>query len=374
MSGPPLKERLGDAVGAAEAVVRQAQVVSVRVGPPPVATEQQRVRTAVSAASDSLRAVAEQGRRVGRAAGKDAETRFRDASRGFERPGRVFRTLTDARRHSREEEDSYRRLILARRPDARPEAVHPGDYTGPADPRQAPEGSAERLSVEVAGWLGRNVLGATLAGRFARTPPVVTEDPHRLFRFEGIIAESGGLTAGGMYCPGTNHIMVNSDVIADKSPEERRQLIAHEMLHYASYLGGGGTIRWRDAGGTAVIPGNMEFLHEGATELMSQQISRAHGSNPGSVAYGAETTVAFYLQQIAGANVLGAAYLGGDFTAVRAAVDRKLGAGTFDAMAATGNGHGALVVLRERMQARGLGAELARWDADPIVKTAGAID
>lgn len=374
MGGPELKRSLDDAVGAAAGVVRQARIVQEHVGPLPIASEQTRVRTSVAAAAESLRAVADQGRRVGLAAGADAESRFRVASRGFEAPGRVFRTLTAARSHSREEEDSYRRLIIARIPGARPEAVRPGDYIGPADPRQAQAGSVERLSVEVAGWFGRSVLGATLAGRFARTPPVVTEDPHRLFRFEGVITGSGGLSAGGMYCPGTNHIMLNADTMADLSPEARRQTIAHEMFHYASYLGGGGTIRWRDAGGAAVIPENMGFLHEGVTELMSQQLSRVHGSNPGTVAYGAETTVAFYLQQIAGPNVLGAAYLSGDFTAVRRAVDAKLGAGTFDAMAATGNGHGALASLREGMQARGLGAELARWDADPIVRTAGAID
>jgi hypothetical protein len=372
MAEPALKRSLGDAVGAAEAVVRQAQVVQARVGPPSVTTEQQRVRMSVAAATESLRAVAGQGGRVNGAVGADAESRFRDSSRGFEQPGRVFRTLTTARRHSLEEENDLRRLIVQRNPEARPDAVQPGDYTGPADPRQAPAGSTERLSVDVAGWMGRSVLGDTLAGRFARTPPVVTEDPHRLFRFEGSL--SGGMSAAGMYHPGTNHISIDADAMADLPPEARRQTIAHEMLHYAAYLGGGATIRWRDGSGAAVVPKDMEFLHEGATELMSQQLSRTHGSDPGRVAYGAETTVAFYLQQIAGANVLGAAYLGGDFTAVRRAVDAKLGAGAFDGMAATGSGSGALAFMRERMQARGLGAELARWDANPIVRTAGAID
>ncbi|MCI0503445.1 hypothetical protein L0Y65_01915 [Candidatus Micrarchaeota archaeon] len=363
---------MGDAVGAAETLIRQAHVVQQHIGPPPVAGEAQRLRSAVATATESLQRVAEQGRRVGLAAGADAESRFRDASRGFERPGRAFRTLAEARRHSREEEDSYRRQLLARHPNARPAAVQPGDYAGPADPRQAPAGSTERLSVEVAGWMDRSVLGDALAGRFARTPPLVTEDPHRLFQFEGLL--TGGMSAGGMYEPGTNHIMMDADAMADASPAARRHFIAHEMMHYAAYLGGGATIRWRDGRGAAVIPSNMEFLHEGATELMAQQLSRAHGSDPGSVSYGAETTVAFYLQQIAGASVLGAAYLGGDFTSVRRAVDAKLGAGTFDRMAATGNGSGALVYLRERMQARGMGAELAVWDANPIVKTAGAID
>ncbi|MFH0885434.1 MAG: hypothetical protein V1861_07030 [Candidatus Micrarchaeota archaeon] len=369
MAGPATKRSLGDAVGAAESLVLQARIVRERVGPPPVVGQEQRVRASVLAASESLRAVANQGRRV---AGTDAESRFRTASRGFESPGRVFRTLAAARGHSLEEENLLRRQILLRRPDARPDAVRPGDYTGPAEPRQAPAGSTERLSTEVAGWMDRSVLGATLAGRFARTPPVVTEDPHRLFRFEGFL--SGGMSAAGMYHPGTNHISMDADAVEDLPAPARRQFIAHEMLHYAAYLGGGGTIRWRDERGAAVIPRDMEFLHEGVTELMSQQLSRAHGSDPGRVGYAAETTFAFYLQQIAGPDVLGAAYLSGDFTAVRRAVDAKLGSGAFDLMAASGNGSGALVHLRERMQERGFGAELARWDANPVVRTAGAVD
>jgi hypothetical protein len=372
MAEPAVKRRMGDAVGAAETLVRQARIVRGRIGPAPIAGEAQRVRASVSAASESLRAVAEQGRRAGRATAGDAESQFRAASRGFERPGRVFRTLAAARGHSLEEENELRRQILLRRPGATPDTVRPGDYTGPADPRQAPESSAERLGSEVAGWMGRNVLGVALAGRFARTPPVVTEDPHRLFRFEGSL--SGGMSAAGMYHPGTNHISMDADAMADLPAPARRQFIAHEMLHYAAYLGGGGTIRWRNGRGAAVMPSNMEFLHEGATELVSQQLSRAHGQDPGRVGYGAETTVAFYLQRIAGPNILGAAYLSGDFTAVRSAVDARLGAGTFDRMAATGNGSGALAYLRERIQARGLGADLARWDIDPIIRTAGAVD
>ena len=122
------------------------------------------------------------------------------------------------------------------------------------------------------------------------------------------------------------------------------------------------------------MPPGMEFLHEGCTELMAQHVARAHGFDPGAVAYGAETTLAFYLQRIAGADVLGAAYLGGDFTAVRRAGDAKLGRGTFDRVMAPGNGAGSLYVLRDSMERKGLGAELAGWDKHPIVRTAGAVD
>lgn len=367
-----MKRSVGEAVGAAETLVQQARIVQQRIGPPLVAAEGQRIRTTVAAAGESLRAVAAQGRRVGNATGGDMESRFSEASRGFERPGRVFRNLTEARRHSIEEENRYRRLIIDRHPDARPDSMQPGDYTGPADPRHAPANSTERLGAEVSSWFGASVLGRQLAARFARTPPVVTEDPHRLFRFEGSV--SGTPSAGAFFHPGTNHVSMDVDAMSDMTPQTRRQSLAHEIFHYASHLGGGGTIRWRDQRGAAVIPKDMEFLHEGATELMAQQLSRSRGNDPGTVAYGAETTVAFYLQQVAGANTLGAAYLGGDFTAVRLAVDTKLGAGTFDRMAATGNGSGALVVLRDAMVARGFGAELARWDRDPIVRTAGAVD
>ncbi len=376
MGGPKLERRVEEAVAAAAEVTQHAR--RLEQAPP------QRERTAgsVAAACDSLRSLASYGRTINPdfsvplpSSGTPAEqlsleARFRAAGRGHERPQRFLRNFSEARAHSQEEERDV--LDALRR-------IRPHIYGGQvalskppyADVRQAPPGSAERLSAGVAGWFGPGVLGPALAGRFARSPPVVTSESSRFFSFYAFL-EGSPMFAAGMYHPGTNHISINADSFMDEdmSAADRLNVLAHEMFHYASWLGGGSSIRYRDAqGGPALV--SAMWLHEGLTELAAQQLVRSHGQRPGRVAYANETTVSFYLQQLAGADVLGAAYLGGDFTEVRRRLDRQLGAGTFEALIATGGGAGALLFLRGRLEER-MPARLAAWDQDAVVRLAGA--
>jgi hypothetical protein len=200
---------------------------------------------------------------------------------------------------------------------------------------------------------------------------VVTSEDSRFFSFYSFL-EGSPMFAGGMYHPGTNHISINVDTFTDEDMGggDRRNVLAHEMFHYASWLGGGMGVRYRDGQGAPIIAAAM-WLHEGLTELNSQQLVRSRGFQTSRVAYANETTVAFYLQQLAGADALGAAYLGGDFTEVRRSVDRQLGAGTFEALIASGGGAGALLLLRGRMEER-MPSRLAEWDRDAVVVLAGA--
>ncbi|MEW6036254.1 MAG: hypothetical protein AB1529_06585 [Candidatus Micrarchaeota archaeon] len=376
MGGLKLERRVEDALAAAGEVTQHAR--GLEQAPP------QRERTAgsVAAACDSLRSLAAYGRTINPdfsvplpSSGTPAEqlsleARFRTSGRGHDRPQRFLRNFSEARAHSQEEErgvlDALRRI--------RPHIYGPGVALSKppyAEGREAPPGSAERLSAGVAGWFGADVLGTALSARFARSPPVVTSESFRFFSFLAYL-EGTPMYAGAMYHTGTNHLSINVDTFMDEDMTEgdKRNVLAHEMFHYASWLGGGSNIRYRDAQGGPVFTEAM-WLNEGMTELHAQQLVRSHGQRTSRVAYANETTVAFYLQQLAGTDIVRAAYLSGDFTEVRRRVDEVLGGGTFEALLATGGGAGALLFLRERAEQK-MPARLAAWDNDALIRLAGA--
>lgn len=378
MGQPHLKKSMDEALGAAQDVVRQAHAVGRHIGPPQAASEQERVRASVAAARESLGSLASYSRTINPdfsvpqtgpvAEQLSDEARYRAAARGHERPARYFRSPEAARPHSREEDASARALLRIRFPDAR--LV---DATASRAPRAA---ELERMAGEVRGWFGPSVLGQAVEARFSGSPPVVTGETHQYFRHVGAAAGLPGQTVGVQY-PGTNHIAVDAEGIFEEdrypSEAERRCILAHEMFHYAAMLGGGYDMRWRGPNGEPIIRDRIAWLHEGMTELHAQQLTRSRGHAPPTVSYAAETTVSFYLQQLAGADVLRNAYLTGDLTEVRRLVDRRLGDGAFEGMVATGSGAGAFFYLRGRMEQRGMSAQLASWDANVIVRTGGVV-
>ncbi len=379
MSGPHLRRRMDDAVGAARDLVQQSRVVEGHVSPPSIASESERVRTSVSAARESLRALASYSHAINPAFSVPvllgppaeqlaAEARFREASRGQARPGRFFASAQEARAHSREEDAEARRLVLLKYPEARPV-----DGTA-ARPPQAAE--IERMAIEVRGWFGDSVLGTALATRFSSFPPVVTGEAQQFMRNQGVVSGLLGQSAG-MQFPGTNHIALDAEGLfeADRyaGDAERRCVIAHEMFHYAAMLGGGFNMRWRGPNGEPVVQGDVRWLHEGLTEFFAQTLVRERGVVPGGVSYAADTTVSAYLAQMAGTDVLRRAYLTGDMGEVRRLVDRRLGAGAFETIIRSDSGASAFVYIRGRMESRGQAAALSRWDAQPIVRRAGTV-
>jgi hypothetical protein len=242
-----------------------------------------------------------------------------------------------------------------------------------------------RLNSEVSSWMGREYLGSELHGRFTSMPPFLTEESTRLF--ERFAYASGSWSAEehaiGMYFPRTNHIIMEESTLF-ASAAEIRLVVAHEQLHYASWLGGGGDgwIRWRAESGE--MTDHAPWLHEGLTELHAQQLVRGHGHVPPGVSYPAETAVSFYIQRIVGEEALRHAYMSGDFTEVRRLLNGRLGENTFEIIVGAAsippdsslahmgahilNGMEALRFLRERMDAAGV--ERSSWRADPILKSA----
>lgn len=214
------------------------------------------------------------------------------------------------------------------------------------------------LSNEIASnWLTPSYLGGEVGGRFERTPPAP---------FIALELPKGSMA---LYLPEGNGIFL---ALPPKSTEaDIREAIVHEQLHYAAYLGCGGTVRFIDEGGAKMFLGRIAWLDEGLTELHAQQLTQEHGFEPSRVAYPAETTVSFYIQQIAGEDALKTAYLTGDYTQVRQAIDAKLGAGTFDKLVSMERGADALAFLSGKLKENNI--DVSSWNRNEIVARAGMV-
>ena len=261
---------------------------------------------------------------------------------------------------------------------------------------------------EMNDWFGQDVLGPDVAGRFSNYPPFFASPSAR---YQRLAFSAHGIDIQAEYHPHTNLILLFSHYLpnaAMKGPAyeaNARNLLAHEIFHYASFLGGGGTaFRWRERSGRR--DGRIcSWLHEGLTELHAQQLTRSRGFSPTVVAYPHETSVSFLLQQLVilgvaadpslmgrqamrdsgraalrgdmheaariterrGMEVLRQAYLSGDFTSVRNIVNRALGAGAFETLIAQRDGASALAYLEGRLERSGIDYE--RWYRnDPVMR------
>jgi hypothetical protein len=129
--------------------------------------------------------------------------------------------------------------------------------------------------------------------------------------------------------------------------------IAHEVHHYACWLGKGRMIRWRDERGRPVFwkrekEGDSDFT-EALTEMLSAQLLRDKGVQNSSLAGAHLVYLALHLQEIAGKNETRKAYFSGDYTVVRGTVNAALGDGAFEEI---------LIALKET----------GAWDALTLMK------
>jgi hypothetical protein len=205
-------------------------------------------------------------------------------------------------------------------------------------------GENERMGAELAGrMLDYGFFGPWVQGRFT-TPQIVTPPPE----FFSLNRECYGGNPSGLYYPGTNMIVV-SPLEADQST--RREVMLHEMLHYSAFLGGGGqVIRWRDDRNQPVVKA-VTWLDEGLTQFHTKEMLARHKENSPFISYASEVVAAQHLQRIAGAEPLRRAYLTGNFTEVREAVDKRLGKDTFLTLSSFARGSDALGYLRGRVAA-----------------------
>jgi hypothetical protein len=299
---------------------------------------------------------------------------------GHERPARVIRSEQEARAHMREqagrlgglveqamqESALTRTVVTVRRAGgaayrAFMPAVHRLEMLYEEVARIQPA-RAQSIAGEESAWLDAEYLGEPLHGRIVATPPYFSFVPREILE---AMTDGYGSLWRGQYYPDTNHLLLHSYV---HDEEELRLVIAHELLHYASWLGGGSMdYRWAGRDGQP-LHRNVPWLDEGLTELHAQQLLRSRGFQPGSIAYAAETIAGFYLQQLAGADALRRAYLSGNFQEVASAVDSRLGSGSFERLAGFGRGAEALAFLEERLDAARI--DRAAWDRDPLLSLA----
>jgi hypothetical protein len=253
--------------------------------------------------------------------------------------------------------------------------VNEGDFSAVPELASRRDSRYQSYATEIAGqWLPQ-IVGDAISGRISSTPAVLCDFQETEHVSPGqIIMELQMISALGGYLIGTNAIVITDDIL--EFPEgEARHVVLHELLHYASFLGGGRSVRWRDEEGQPIFKGDAASwnMHEGMTELLAQETVRERGFDTGRIGYPAETVTCHYLEQLLGEgghDVLVQAYLHGDFTEVRTRLDAALGAGTFDALISKRSAAEALIYITTRMDEAGI--DHSGWDESPIVALARA--
>lgn len=260
---------------------------------------------------------------------------------------------------------------------------------------------------EASRWFDESYLGSAISERMGRFPPFFATPPGR---YQRRAFSAYGIDVQAEYHPETNLILFYPHFLPSsargKSYEANvRNMISHEILHYASFLGGGGPdFRWKEQSGRRG-GWRCSWMHEGLTELHAQQRTRKAGYSPNIVAYPHETAVAFLLQQMVimgiaadpaigketmkanarhhmrgehkeasdaverrGMEVVRQAYLTGDFTAVRRIVNAVAkNPDAFETLLLHKDGASALAYLEARLDAAGV--DYHEWyRRDPVMR------
>lgn len=224
-----------------------------------------------------------------------------------------------------------------------------------------------KAAVEVSSWLDDSYLGKDLSARFKKTPPVITTERGQFFNKQ---EEAYGCPVVGLYFPGTNHITVDHG-LNEQSTKYASRVVAHEYLHYASYLGGGMNIRFTDSDGTYNPGKYIKPLHEGLTELHAQDLVRSHfNMSYLPVSYSPEVLSVSFLQHLVGKEILKEAYLTGNFTKVAGLVDGKLGKGTFSEFLAKLDNDSLDALSFLQAKAASAKIDMTMWAENRLVKQA----
>jgi hypothetical protein len=367
MAGKTLERTVEEAEHAAGPAIQEQGRRVASLVPVRTPTEAQRLESTTQAAVDATRSLAVNTDAVRRfllaRRPERAEQAFIDAGRGVERPEQVFTNAEEAREHSNAVLDLARGSSSAQTPGSATAsglALRALSDEHLAQAQETIEGYSRTVSDT---WFTGDFLGETVYRRYSGTPPIVTGEDDSWLR--AMALATGGYHPGTYY-PGTNHIIVGA-YEANREEGDVLKLLAHEQLHYAAYLGGGQTVRWRDDSGAAILQPRVGGwnIHEGTTELLANELARANGYSPSGVAYTYETSVCFALEQVVGQEPLRRAYFSGDFTEVRRLMDERLGAGTFDALMACSSAPDAFSLIMGKVGAAGV--DYHSWESNPIM-------
>lgn len=133
---------------------------------------------------------------------------------------------------------------------------------------------------------------------------------------------------------GTNLALL--DLSAGAHPGEDELMLAHELIHYLSWLGSGWEASYYFEG-EKISTMSPTWLAEGLTNWAA---CRTPGfscalkpQGDGLRTYHAETYVSFFLEALSGKEALRKALLSGDFTEIQSAFDSRFGNGSFEIFA-----------------------------------------
>jgi hypothetical protein len=256
---------------------------------------------------------------------KEAQLKFERLGKGNEEPTTIVKDQDSARKDSEERVKSAKASGVAT-----PESAAAFGLNMNA---RSTSTRGLMMNEEVSSqWLGTGFLGSAIQGRFKSNPPVLSLEPPEFFKVVSTVP------AAGVYFPGSNHIAVDANVERAGNDADTYRDIAHEQLHYASWLGGGFEVRWLGQDGMPQGRGYVSWLQEGATEYFAEVLTRDHGKPPSYVPYQHEVECVSALVRIVGFDAVKNAYLGGDFTQVKRALDAGMGTGVFENLMNAQNG------------------------------------
>ncbi|HSB46912.1 MAG TPA: hypothetical protein VLD37_02775 [Candidatus Bilamarchaeum sp.] len=242
----------------------------------------------------------------------------------------LFRSITEAPRTIIADEAGVRQWLSARQMSA-PQSMTIRDF------------SAERSVIS------RFYSGTAMGKAFDAAPPIVVSMSRADFLSTFRPAPTvDGQTPEAIYVPGTNMIVVSDEALSRYRPEVASEMIYHEMIHYAAFIGRGQdafTFMGQSSFGAGRVPITIEahWLEEGLTNLFASRLGHAQ-----AMTYPFETMAVRMLEMLgADAAMLIEAH-SGDTRRLQEIVDRRLGDGAFEGLLHCHNGIEAMAYLLGR--------------------------
>jgi len=262
------------------------------------------------------------------------EWRWKLLESGNKRPSKVYTTPQEAEKRVR---DAYLALVLRRCGFVSLKAVEEELDKVREAALDSPEHSKlveqnEALKLEALSWMDRKYLGDAVFGRMEETPPTLLTFVSTYVPFVSNL--------NGAYHLGTNCIHTDAGLFRSLEETDVRIVqISHELHHYASWLGGGLGVRWRDNEGSPHFRMGLpqlirsvknEPFNEALTIFLSKKAAYDRGiywSEEGTDQ--ARLILGLMLDSIASEEEVRKAYFSGDFSTVYTSIEEKIGEGSF---------------------------------------------
>jgi len=266
-----------------------------------------------------------------------AEIKWRHLAKGHERPRKIFRNSEEAeRRVAGAEFNMLSRSTPVKKWVELEDSNEEHREAVKEDTLYAAAASlGDKFMNLTLSWMDAQYVGETVRARLDGSKPVLV-----MF----IASPFSGYFIKGAYHIGTNCIHTDCQNFVENTNMGTRVVkIAHELHHYASWLGGGMRIRWRDREGRPCFkkrPRRLrifrdfknERLNDVLTTTLSHKLAEDHGIEITYPDNPEEMMMGLMLEELTDGKELRRAYFSGDYTEVARRLDDRLGEGTFAKM------------------------------------------